>query len=257
MSKYSIQEFVDNEGNWDWENQHVIDSFSNSQDGTDSEFRVHDLIEAGTVLIAAGPATIEGSNKTDTRIDVDTKLVPIGLIEQAQVQQNKQLQHIFEIGSKISYIIPGRTIGNISLSRVFFDGPSLLKALYAGEVSEDGVNTDGDKKTAKFISDSSSTELESQFIGSGNFAINLASAFFDQPHGLCFFFRDRENQNVSQIYFEGCRIGTHSFSIHSQQNILEEAVTISFTRIVPVVTTSGDDGTPELWDKPIVGTTDS
>ena len=241
---YDISEIIDHSGNWDWENKHVIDSFSNENDNTeDAEFQVHDLIEAGSVLIAAGPS------KLDSNDEGSTKIVPIGLIEQAQVQQNKQLQHIFEIGSKISYIMPGRTTGQISLSRVFFDGPSLLKALYAGEVEADKNAEDEDVKLTKFRNGKS--DITSQKIGSGNFGINLASAFFDQPHGLCFFFRDRENDNVSQVFFEGCRVGTHNFSVNSQQNILEEAVTMSFTRVVPVEGSGENQRT--TTDIPIVG----
>ena len=46
----------------------------------------------------------------------------IGVVQNASVAQNKQLAEIFEIGSKESYFIPGRTVIQATISRVMIDG---------------------------------------------------------------------------------------------------------------------------------------
>jgi len=79
------------------------------------------FVSAESVILAAG---LPGQPA-----DVNT-LIPIGLVENANIQQNKALQQLFEIGSRRPFFIPGRHQIQASLSRVMFNGPSLLKALY-------------------------------------------------------------------------------------------------------------------------------
>ena len=235
---------------WDWEHKHVSQSFTTS--GETNQFTsVYDIVEAGTVLIAAGPADLSSSASGGTN---PVKIVPIGLVETATVALNKPLSRIFEIGSKLSYIIPGRTVGEIALARVLFDGPSLLKMLYSGEI--DGDRADGLYKYTKFKSNGRT--LRSQLIGSGQIAMNLASSFFDQPIGLCFIFRDQEKNDVSRIYFEGCRVSTYNMGIAANMNVLTESVRMEFIQCTPIVLTSSI--TPaknlnaiSLADIPIIG----
>lgn len=56
--------------------------------------------------------------------------LPVGLVQQAQISQNKQVNEIFEIGSRVPFFVPGRSTVRANLSRVMFDGPSLFYALY-------------------------------------------------------------------------------------------------------------------------------
>jgi hypothetical protein len=245
--------------NWDWEDKHVMQSFTSPDQDTPQDISVHDIIESGTVLIAAGPGSLGAASADNNTY----KVVPIGLIETAQISLNKPLSRIFEIGSKLSYIIPGRTVGGISLSRVFFDGPSIMKALYFGEVKQDYA--DQMHKFAKMASDpkynfnGGTTPSEEyrrfQNIGSGNMAMNLASTFFDSPMGLCFFFKDTSSDMVSQTYFEGCRISTFNLGISAGMNVLTEAVNIEFVRVRPILTASSNGGAGTISDKNIVSET--
>ena len=236
MADLSINRSVptDHTAAWDWDSKHVAQAY-NDDTGTvgykDGGTSINDIIESGTVLIAAGPADLDLASKNG-----GIRIVPIGLIESAQISMNKPLSRIFEIGSRLSYIIPGRSVGGIGISRVFFDGPSLLKALYMGEVVAD--SSDGANKFAKFASTSGEDAGAKQFenIGSGNLAVNLASKFFDHPVGLAFYFRDAENSDVSQIYFEGCNVGSYSLGISANMNVLTESVNIEFVRCRPIVT---------------------
>jgi hypothetical protein len=243
-AKKSISSPIDHSAAWDWEKSHVSQAYIDpAPDGSlsDSPVSINDIIESGTVLIAAGPADLDAASQDDLGV----RIAPIGLVETAQISMSKPLSRIFEIGSKLSYIIPGRVVGGIGLSRVFFDGPSLLKAIYRGEVKADAADTQS--KFVKFVSnkykDSQGNEAYQKFdnIGSGNLAINLASSFFNQPCGLAFYFRDQQNDAVASIYFEGCHVSTHNIGISANMNVLTEAINMEFIRCRPIVTqaTSG------------------
>ena len=269
-----LSALVDHTTGWDWENSHVQQSYVDANQGQD--ISINDIIESGTVLIAAGPADLNSmiraqgqqqfaAQPTDPPSDpapMGFRIVPIGLVETAQISMNKPLSRIFEIGSKLSYIIPGRTIGGISLSRVFFDGPSLLKVIYMGEVLKDQA-TEGHKEAvfqSGEMKNKNLGDIKYQHIGSGQIAMNLASSFFDQPVGLAFLFRDQENQTVGQIYFEGCRVSTYNIGISAQMNVLTEAISMEFVRCRPIVITASSnwskaDVARSLADVDIVGPT--
>jgi len=237
--------------NWSWEDQHVSQAYvtPEGQEGAKDSIAINDIVESGSVLIAAGPADLTkaeenattqgGGGSTSGVINTGIRIVPIGLVETAQISMNKPLSRIFEIGSKLSYIIPGRTVGGISLSRVFFDGPSLLKIIYAGEVDSDYA--DGEEKWASFKSNIYKINgyKENQpfaHISSGNLAMNLASSFFDHPVGLAFFFKDQQSDTVGQTYFEGCRVSTYNLGISANMNVLTESINMEFVRCRPIVT---------------------
>jgi len=251
-----LNNLTDHTGSWSWEDSHVSQAFVGPDGITNKEsIAIHDIVESGTVLIAAGPADLDKASSNPDGF----RIVPIGLVESAQISMNKPLSRIFEIGSKLSYIIPGRTVGGISLSRVFFDGPSLLKALYMGEVKSDFSTKD--TKFAKFMSNTytqgNDTDAYQAFanIGSGNLAMNLASSFFEQPIGLSFFFKDQQSDTVGQTYFEGCRVSTYNLGISSNMNVLSEQISMEFVRCRPIVTsasTSFNKTDSPLVDKNIV-----
>jgi hypothetical protein len=242
----NLENLIDHSGGWDWKNAHVAQAYLEPTGfDTKKSIAVQDIVESGTVLVAAGPAdldrAVEMGGVTGTGSD-GYRIVPIGLIEGVQISMNKPLSRIFEIGSILSYIIPGRALGGISLSRVFFDGPSLLKAIYMGEVKADAA--DEKWKYAKFVSSQFVTGTDQdayqQFahIGSGQLAINLASTFFNQPVGLAFYFKDQQSDTVSQVYFEGCQVSSHNLGISANMNVLTESISMEFIRCRPIITSA-------------------
>ena len=240
-AKYNLEEKIDHSGGWSWEDAHVAQAYiSPSGIDTKESIAINDIVESGTVLIAAGPSDLTKASEEEDGY----RIVPIGLVETAQISMNKPLSRIFEIGSKLSYIIPGRTVGGISLSRVFFDGPSLLKALYFGEVKEDFASIDN--KFVKFMSNPYTIDGEEHYqrfanIGSGNLAMNLASSFFEQPIGLAFFFKDQQSDTVGQTYFEGCRVSTYNLGVSANMNVLTESVNMEFVRCRPINTVGSNE----------------
>ena len=214
---------------WEWDEKNIAVKTPDSTTGvsTNKELKPSDFIEGGTTLILSGPA------RADTLSSEWAKLIPIGMLDNVSVSQQKNVQQIFEIGSKLAHIVPGRTMGQLQLGRVFFDGDSLMKALYSGSESPVTVAEEAAKGATTDASGTVTAASVSKTT-SGRFAANLASSYFDQPHGLCFMFKSQNGKEVSTIYFEDCMINSHQFSINAQANIIQEGASIMFRRIVPL-----------------------
>lgn len=228
---------------WDFSNFHVQQELQGGQ-----------FVSAETSLIAAGPPEIGG---TSAHSQVPSSGVgsvyPIGLIENAGVSQSKQLQKIFEIGSSRSYFIPGRVIGSISLGRIFYYGPSLLRVMYAyykdtgaksgtpiGTASADAKITlpDGSLAQSPFarLLAAGGDVFHNNRMSPGEdyFYINLASDLFNQPTGLAFYFKDANFNSVGAFYLEQVYVQGHQFSISSGSVLVMEGASAQYDRAVPI-----------------------
>ena len=234
--------------NWDFHNHHV-----------QTELLAGEFISAETTLIAAGPPRLTdvtgGTAGEEGVFDTEGDMVfPIGVLENVGLSQSKQLQRIFEIGSSRSYFIPGRTIGSVTLGRVFYHGPSLLKVLYAhykqtaGDVDKRLMyNEKGSKITlgGLEVPDPNATlldlpELQSQLHrvkfspGYDDLWLNLASDIFNQPTGLCIYFRNQMDVTVNAVYLEECYVQGHQMSISSGSVLLMEGASLQFDQVRPI-----------------------
>lgn len=204
------------------------------------------------ILICAGPPFY---NQVSLGDDAGSLVYPIGLTQNVALSQNKAISRIFEIGSDRSYFISGRSVGQLSLGRVVYHGPSLLRALYAyydtsddnapgayqmrsllGEGAEiPGVNpfTEGDGSETH-------NGLHSVKIPPGydNMFLNLASDLFSQPMGLMLLFKDNQENTVSSIYLDQCYVPQHSISVDAQGLIMQESVGIQYEKMVPIKSNS-------------------
>jgi len=173
-------------------------------------------------------------------------MIPIGLVENANIQQNKALQQLFEIGSRRPFFVPGRHQIQASMSRVIFNGPSLLKALYylkgestpEGDASENadgtlyghgGINADDLPGFGEFTTDN--TDVSS---ASDPLWINLASEMFNHPFGLAFLLKNMEGGDYGGVFLEECFVQAHQFSVASQQTVLLENVSIRAARVIGI-----------------------
>ena len=201
------------------------------------------------ILICAGPPFFSqlalGSGDSDLS---NTIVYPIGLTQNIALSQNKAISRIFEIGSDRSYFISGRSVGQLSLGRVVYHGPSLLRCLYAyydttnGDVDEYkirplmetaglGINpfsTEG--------ADSVSAGLHSVKIPPGydNMFLNLASDLFSQPLGILLIFKDNEENNIATVYLDQCYVPQHSLAVDAQGLLIQESVGIQYEKMVPI-----------------------
>ena len=198
-----------------------------------------DFLSSESVVICAGPATVP---------EVVDNIVPIGLVQNATVTQNKQIQQLYEIGSRQPIFVPGRTVVQAALSRILFDGPSLMRALYK-IVQPDASGPDViDPADLNLDSTSHPENTPGNPYQPGEyqakFFMNLASEFFNKPVGLAFMMNDMENEKYGGFYLENCLIQSHQLSLAGQQTILVENVGIRCSRVVPLDRAS-EDGTDE------------
>lgn len=58
--------------------------------------------------------------------DGGTRMV-VGLIQQLNLSQQRQVQRLFEVGNEEVELVPSKTVNRLQINRVLFDGPSLMK----------------------------------------------------------------------------------------------------------------------------------
>ncbi|MCJ7520628.1 MAG: hypothetical protein MUP21_00150 [Dehalococcoidia bacterium] len=205
------------------------------------------FVSAESTLVAAGPPSLEAAGGNGSEV-----VYPIGLLESVGIQQSRQLQRIFEIGSSRSYFIPGRTVGSLSIGRTFYFGPSLLRVLYAyyrtaGKIGNMGTLPPGTTKDT----DSGTTVLSPQAAllgakelgslppfkrnpGFGYLLMDLASDLFSQPTGLAIYFKDANTDTLGGFYLEEAYVQGHQMTISSGSVIVMEGVSMQYDRIVPL-----------------------
>lgn len=222
--------------NWDFYNYHVQQDLQGGQ-----------FVSAESTLIAAGPPQVSQTGAGGTTGGV----YPIGLLESFGIQQSKQLQRIFEIGSTRSYFIPGRAVGSISIGRTFYFGPSLLRVLYsyyknntngieigteaAGTtINVGGIDVPSPNAALLDVVEMGSLHSLKRTPGEDYFFVELASDLFAQPTGMAIYFRDANNTSVGAMYLEFCYVQGHQISVSSGSVLVMEGVSMQYDRIVPI-----------------------
>lgn len=222
--------------NWDFYNYHVQQELQGGQ-----------FVNAESTLVAAGPpkaSQTSGAGQTGG-------IYPIGLLESVGIQQSKQLQRIFEIGSSRSYFIPGRVIGSLTIGRTFYFGPSLLRVLYAyynhsrnnisfgnlpagsTKVVDGFTVPDPDAKLLDVLDPTTLHQLR-RSPGEDYFFIDLASDLFNQPTGMAIYFKDANFVSVGAMYLEDCYVQGHQMSISSGSVLVMEGASLQYDRLVPI-----------------------
>lgn len=222
-----------------------LDDWSPYKTHVQGGLREGNFVNGQFILVCAGPpffsklSTVEGA-----------AVYPIGLTQNVALSQNKAISRIFEIGSDRSYFISGRSVGQLSLGRVVYHGPSLLRALYAY------YNTSSESEPGAYAIDSLSASPTNAGIppfaagapggissglksikvppGYGNMFLNLASDLFSQPLGLMLIFKDNAENNVASVYLDQCYVPQHSIAVDAQGLIVQESVGVQYERMVPI-----------------------
>ena len=234
--------------NWDFHNYHI------QQDVRGGQF-----VSAASTLIGAGPPRLsfppapQGSTTPAVQGASTVAVYPIGLLESVGLQQNRQLQQIFEVGSSRSYFIPGRTIGALSVGRTFYYGPSLLKVLYAyykqaatatipvgskasttAALKVDGQDMPDPQAALLDGADPATLHTLKRSPGEDHFYIDLASDLFAQPTGLAIYFKDQNTTTVGAFYLEDAYVQGHQMSISSGSVMIMEGVSMMYDKIAPI-----------------------
>lgn len=230
---------------WDFMTGHVE---SNSRGGQ--------FASAETTLIASGPPRLKQAKGANSGSGT---VYPIGMLENFSVSQSKQVQRIFEIGSGRSYFIPGRVVGQTSLGRVFYYGPSLLRVIYAYYKNDNANVQIGSENTGSMVDVGTVNErqdpnaalldlAELQAIsvhdvktspGDDYFFINLASDMFNQGTGIATYFKDSNDNLIGGMYLEDCYITSHQMNVSSGSVLIMEGASMQFDRVLPIKTQIG------------------
>ena len=188
-------------------------------------------------LICAGPPRVFDNGALSNLLS-NTLTYPIGMVQNVAISHNSQFNRVFEIGSERSYFIRGRTTGQISLGRVLYHGPSILRALYASYLDAQGrvkVNPINSDQFAASFFHPNKHDVKIQ-PGYENLYVNLASDLFNNPIGLLIKTMDSNEKTIGAVYAEGCYIPSHTLSTDSQGLMVQEQVAIQFERLIPVKT---------------------
>ena len=190
-------------------------------------------------MIAAGPPRLQNLGAGVLNDLANSAITqPIGLVQNMSLSHNRAFNRIFELGSERSYHISGRTTGQISLSRVYYHGPSLLRMLYAHKSDMQTPVTVPPFTALGTVDAILARDPNPHNVkirpGFNNLYLNLASDLFAQPIGLLIKTVDSNEQTIGAVYAESCYIPNHTFSVDAQGLMVQEQAAIQFERIVPV-----------------------
>jgi hypothetical protein len=206
------------------------------------------MIDDGIAFVNDVPNT----NNTTTGQKGDlgpTFAIPIGIVDSATMQQDRQIAQIFEIGSKRSYILAARTVGAMNIARVFYKGASLLRMLYAYYPAKLLNKASPTDMVLRDVTTKAATALPQLAVngtilgelpdiadlpGFSNVILNLNSDLFSQPFGIVMYMKDNANRDVGAVFLEECYIQNHSMSLSANSIIVAENVSMRFERAVPI-----------------------
>jgi len=153
---------------------------------------------------------------------------PVGISQNFNLGFNRPFMKIWEIGSERPYHISGRTMGQINIGRIYYNGPSLLRVLYATyKDTGHGITNLTGVEAAEDLS----TTLPA---GAGQFIINLASDWFARPTGILVLIKNNERKTLAATFFESCYIPSYNMGMDGNQTLITEGSVLMFDRALPI-----------------------
>lgn len=195
-------------------------------------------------MIAAGPprlAAIGGATAASAGLSAGASnfAIPIGVVQNFNLSHNRQFARFWELGSERSYFISGRTQAQAGFGRVLYNGPSLLRMMYAfynDALPPTLVPTFGiDPSVPANVANQHDVKIPPGF---ENIYLNLASDLFSQPCGLLVYIKDSNEQTLGAMYLEETYIPSHSIATDAQGVVIQEQVSLQPERVVPVAVAS-------------------
>ena len=155
--------------------------------------------------------TVIYAKKADSTTEVSA-FRAIGVIQAYSWNESKQNDYIFELGSDIPYIVPGRTVGQININRCLLFGADIVNALYGNEeFTGSAVSTNGSSSVINSIKD------------------------ITEPLDILFVAYKGDGNSTPEKYskiFKNCHIGSRSESIQAGSVIISEGVQLAYENIV-------------------------
>ena len=199
-------------------------------------------VNGAFTLVAAGPprlaniggAAALGSALQGTGQKANQLVYPLGILQNFALSYQRNWARIFELGSERSYYISGRTFGQLSMGRVYYHGPSMLRILYA--YYEDAITPTTVKAIFDNVGSKAMSNPHDVIIPPGyeNIFLNLGSDLFGQPIGLLYYMRDISLKTLGAVYLECCVIPQWGMNVDAQGVLIQEQAALQFERMVPV-----------------------
>lgn len=180
-----------------------------------------EFVSAFRTVIYARPCTSDTAQEVgNISAETSTEFKAVGVVQAYSWSEQREVQRIFELGSDIPYVIPGRTIGGIQLSRIMINGNDIVNALYAG--SEDA----GFAATSRAGEDQEAASPQ---------PLNSIKDI-TKPMDILFvaFATNGTGQTKYSRVFKNCHIESRQESIGAGQVILAENCSIIYETIVGV-----------------------
>lgn len=199
---------------WDFQNKHVDTSIDPTTD----------LISSARCLIYAKPSSFGTQDNT-----ANVKFYRIGLVQDYSFAENRYLSRIFEIGSDRPYVVPGRTEGSLSLSRVMLFGADLVNALYYSAQNGGVTNEELHSTNTEAINGAEGSEKIIRSINDIDKPIDILITFFKNTGKA-----DADSVTRYSRVFQECMISARSESVTANQVIVGENVSIMYAKMGPV-----------------------
>lgn len=177
-------------------------------------------------LVLAGPARFPNVTDRSGAIDASDlgdNLLPIGMLQNMRVQQQRQVQPLQALGSARTFFTAGKSDISFSMSRLMINGRNLLRALYT-QAAKNIDNVD--------LMNFGEPPVRSN--GEEQFFLNLDSELFYIPIGLAVLFRSVAHDAVGAFYIELAMFGSWSVGYQAGQSVIMENVSGYADRIRPI-----------------------
>ena len=170
---------------------------------------------AGTKTVSNGVTTQDIESATSIDSSKAAEFRAIGVVQAYNWNESRNIDYIFELGSDIPYLVPGRTIGQISLQRIMINGSDIVNALYLESSGQSGITA-----------------------GEASTDVTPLSSIKDItiPFDLLFvaFATNGDGKTKYSRVFKNCQIESRSESITAGAVILAESVNIRYETIVGI-----------------------
>jgi len=204
----------------------------------------HGFISSESIVIAVKvrDATSPYNESSLNGPDDLENFIAVGLVENATMAQQKNIQQLFEIGARDPYFIPGRTIVQAALNRVIFDGDSLLRVLYPTNENSgsDEAGSDG-SAFPKYVEGAEwpNNEPGTNDRNKGDLWFNLSSEFFNKPFTMALVFYNDNSELVGYCVLEDCYVEAHNLAMAAAQTVVTENVRMRAKRVTSYGVGSG------------------
>ena len=180
----------------------TIDAYANKDQHVDMNIAGNDFTNSAHVIVYAAVHSAK---------DASTTFTAIGVIQGWSFTEQKQVEELFELGSDVRYIVPGRTTGQIAVTRMLINGKDLINTLY-------GSSTD---------------DVALRSLKDINQSIDLMFVTYHNSDTV------DANKTHMNRYFDNCWITARQESITANQVVIAENCTITYEKIAHLSTDLG------------------